>query len=67
MAGALDIRLAGPVSYDGEVHEKPWIGTGGAANAGAIRRGLRIYRRACAMLWAIAILWAAAWGIPWLG
>ena len=67
MAGTLGIRLAGPVSYDGKLHDKPWIGTGGAANASTIRRGLRIYRRACAMLWAIAILWVAAWGTPWLG
>ena len=26
MAGALGVRLAGPASYFGEVHQKPWIG-----------------------------------------
>ena len=28
MAGALNIRLGGPASYFGQIHEKPWIGTG---------------------------------------
>jgi adenosylcobinamide-phosphate synthase len=28
IAGALDLKLAGPVSYDGEIHEKPWLGHG---------------------------------------
>lgn len=28
VAGALELKLAGPVSYDGEIHEKPWLGNG---------------------------------------
>lgn len=61
MAGALDLRLAGPVSYDGEAHNKPWIGSGRMdAGAGDIRQALIIYRRACALLWLIAggVAWA---------
>lgn len=55
MAGALGLRLAGPVSYDGETHDKPWIGTGReAADAADIRRALAVYRRACLLLWAVA-------------
>lgn len=60
MAGALDIRLAGPVSYDGAVSAKPWIGNGRAqASADDIDRALGIYRRACLLLWLIA--GGAAW------
>ena len=60
MAGALGLRLAGPVSYDGEVHAKLWIGDGRAdAGAADISRALTLYLRACALLWLIA--GAAAW------
>ncbi|NML10606.1 cobalamin biosynthesis protein CobD [Sphingobium sp. AR-3-1] len=55
MAGALGLRLAGPVSYDGEAHDKPWIGTGRkTADAADIRRALAVYRRACLLLWVVA-------------
>ncbi|MEC3909816.1 adenosylcobinamide-phosphate synthase CbiB [Sphingobium sp. CR2-8] len=57
MAGALGLRLAGPVAYDGVVHAKPWIGDGRAsANSDDIRRALRLYRRACLILWLVAAL-----------
>lgn len=61
MAGALGLRLAGPIAYDGAVHDKPWIGDGrGNANAGDIARALRLYVRACLLLWGIAgiVAWA---------
>lgn len=61
MAGALGLRLAGPVAYDGVLHDKPWIGDGRAeAKAGDIRRALQVYVRACLILWVIAgsIAWA---------
>ena len=62
MAGALGLRLAGPVSYDGLAHDKAWIGNGRAeADAGDVRRALRVYLRACLSLWLIAggiALWA---------
>ncbi len=61
MAGALGIGLAGPIAYDGVVHDKPWIGEGArAAGADDIRRALAIYIRACLCLWAIA------GGVAWL-
>jgi adenosylcobinamide-phosphate synthase len=60
MAGALDLALAGPVSYDGVTHAKDWIGSGRRdAGAADVRRALRIYVRACLLLWAIvaALTW----------
>jgi len=61
MAGALGLRLAGPVSYDGEARAKPWIGDGRAeAKADDLSRALNLYLRACAALWVIAgvVAWA---------
>lgn len=61
MAGALGLRLAGTVAYDGVAHAKPWIGDGRAdAGAGDIRRALRLYVRAC------LILWLVAGGLAWV-
>jgi adenosylcobinamide-phosphate synthase len=62
MAGALGLRLAGPIAYDGHVQDKPWIGAG-RADAGAkdIRRALGVDRRACLLLWGIA--GGAAWAL----
>jgi len=61
MAGALGLRLAGPLGYDGIVHLKPWIGDGRPdANATDITRALALYRRACLALWLIA------GGVAWL-
>jgi len=55
MAGALGLRLAGPIAYDGAVQDKAWIGDGREdADATDIVRALRIYRRACLGLWLIA-------------
>lgn len=60
MAGALGVRLAGPIAYDGAVAVKPWIGDGRAdLDAHDIARALTIYRRACLMLWLVA--GAVAW------
>jgi adenosylcobinamide-phosphate synthase len=48
MAGALNLRLAGPRVYHGEVVADSWMGEGRAeATADDIRRGLSLYRRAC--------------------
>jgi adenosylcobinamide-phosphate synthase len=60
MAGALGLRLAGPRIY-GEVRvEDGWMGDGRAnASAADIRRALRLYRRACGLLWGLAGLGAA--------
>lgn len=62
MAGALGVRLAGPIAYDGIAGPKPWIGEGGReVNPADIRRALRIYQRACLILWIIA--WGLAWAL----
>jgi adenosylcobinamide-phosphate synthase len=61
MAGALGVRLGGPVSYDGALADKPWLGQGGSADGAALHRALALYRRACAGLWIMTM------GIVWLG
>ncbi|MGC6329263.1 adenosylcobinamide-phosphate synthase CbiB [Rhizorhabdus sp. FW153] len=59
MAGALGLRLAGPLRYDGQLLDKPWIGDGRSdATAADIRRALSLYARACGLLWIIAGGWA---------
>ena len=60
MAGVLGVRIAGPVSYDGAMQDKPWIGDGPAPDGASLDRALRVYLRACLLLWAIA------GGIAWL-
>ncbi len=58
MAGALGLRLAGPRRYAGHVVEDHWMGDGGAeATAADIEAGLRLYRRALALLWLLAVGW----------
>ncbi|OCC24183.1 cobalamin biosynthesis protein CobD [Croceicoccus estronivorus] len=55
MAGALGLRIAGPVSYDGAWEDKSWIGTGSnQAGPHDIDCALRIYLRACAGLWIVS-------------
>jgi len=55
MAGALGLRLAGPIAYDGVVTAKPYIGDGRRdVTATDLRAALGIYRRACILLLVIA-------------
>jgi len=55
MAGALALRLAGPRIYGDVTVEDGWMGDGRAqATAADIRRALRLYRRACGLLWGLA-------------
>jgi adenosylcobinamide-phosphate synthase len=51
MAGALGVRLGGPATYDGVVHERPVFGTGPTPAVSDLARGLRIYVIACGLLW----------------
>jgi adenosylcobinamide-phosphate synthase len=51
MAGALRIRLGGPATYDGVLHERPVFGAGHAPGVAELRRGLRLYVVACGLLW----------------
>lgn len=66
MAGALGLRLAGPIAYDGILSDKLWIGEGDRpARTEDIWRGLGIYARACLCLWFMAagIAGGAAWAL----
>lgn len=60
MAGALDLKLGGPVVYDGVRHPKPWIGSGRAdLNSADILAALGLYRRACVLL--LVVIGGLAW------
>lgn len=66
MAGALQVRLAGPIAYEGVLAAKPWIGEGGRdAGIADLATALTIYRRACVVL-ACVILGVIAMGTAWL-
>lgn len=53
MAGALGVRLAGPIRYDGILRDKAWIGDGPLAGVGDLGRALGLYRRACVMVFVV--------------
>ena len=56
-AGALDLALAGPRRYDGEVVDDPWLGDGRArATVADIGRALRLYMMACVAQAALLLL-----------
>jgi adenosylcobinamide-phosphate synthase len=59
VAGGLDLALAGPRRYPGEVVEAPWIGSGRArATAADIRRALRVMVAGCLLLSGLVlVLW----------
>lgn len=59
MAGALRIRLGGPATYDGVLHERPIIGEGRPPVAADLSRGLGLYVVACGMVWFLAAF------VPW--
>ncbi len=61
MAGALGVRLGGPASYDGVVHNRPVFGEGPAPRPADLKRGLRLYLRACAALVLALVVGALAW------
>lgn len=61
MAGALGVRLGGPVAYEGVMTERPTFGDGPAPTAADLRRALGIYRRACGLLWAAAAVGGRVW------
>lgn len=58
-AGALGLRLNGPKRYWGELRPDAWMGDGRAeATSADVRRALALYRRAWALLLALALLGA---------
>ena len=61
MAGGLGLRLAGPRVYHGEVVDDAWMGRGRTdADAGDIKRALRLYRTACAIQALVVVALALA-------
>lgn len=61
MAGALKLQLGGPAAYDGVVADRPTFGEGDRPDVRDLARGLKIYVRACGLLW----LWLAIGGLAW--
>lgn len=60
MAGALNVRLAGPLHYEGVLTSKPWIGDGEDANVHKMRKAQMVYIKACMLAWVFA------GGVEWL-
>lgn len=57
MAGALDIRLSGPRSYEGEATEDAWVGLGNPdLTPQDIDRALQLFWWACGVLMALVLL-----------
>jgi len=55
LAGALNVQLGGVATYDGVPTDRPTFGDGASPTAQHLERGLRLYRRACALLWLIPL------------
>jgi adenosylcobinamide-phosphate synthase len=64
MAGVLGRQLGGPVSYGGDSALRAIIGDGPRPDADDLARALVIWRRACGLLWALAVIVAGS--ILWL-
>lgn len=61
MAGALGVRLGGPVAYEGIMTNRPVFGEGPSPTAVDLRRALKIYVRACGLLWVAVAVGARRW------
>ena len=61
MAGALGVRLGGPVAYEGVMTDRPVFGEGLEPTAADLRRALNIYVRACGLLWAAVAIGGRVW------
>ena len=51
MAGVLGVTLGGGASYDGEWIARQTLGRGARPGTGDLRRAMRVYLRACLLLW----------------
>ena len=61
MAGALDLKLAGPRVYGDVAVDDAWMGDGRtAATVADVRAALSLYRIACGILWGVAAVAALA-------
>jgi adenosylcobinamide-phosphate synthase len=63
LAGGLSVRLGGPAHYDGVLHDRAIFGDGRLPQTADLRRGLRIYVRACALLWLTMLSIALSIGV----
>jgi adenosylcobinamide-phosphate synthase len=63
MAGALGVQLGGDAVYDGVRTARPTFGDGPRPTAADLERGLRLYRRACLLLWLIPLTIPLAIGL----
>jgi adenosylcobinamide-phosphate synthase len=63
LAGALGVRLGGAAFYDGVLHTRPYFGDGEPPQPADVPRALRLYVRACALLWLVLAL---AWWVSCL-
>lgn len=61
MAGALRVRLGGPVRYDGVMTDRPVFGDWAPPSAHDLKRGLKVYGVACALLLMLLIAGGFAW------
>lgn len=61
MAGALRVRLGGTVRYDGEAARRPDFGDWAPPRTHDLRRGLRVYGLACALLMLLLIAGGLVW------
>jgi len=61
MAGALRVRLGGPVRYDGVVNHRPDFGDWAPPRAHDLRRGMRVYGVACGLLMLLLITGGFVW------
>lgn len=53
MAGALGVTLGGAATYEGVEHPRPFFGDGPRPSAMDLRRALRLYINACALMWCL--------------
>jgi adenosylcobinamide-phosphate synthase len=61
MAGALGVKLGGPVSYDRVVADSPYMGDGSRPGPQDLAHGLSLYRRCLAVLAAFLLIGGLAW------
>jgi adenosylcobinamide-phosphate synthase len=61
MAGALKVQLGGVAIYDGVAHERATFGRGDLPGTRELAAGMRIYLKACGLLWAIAAAMTVVW------
>jgi adenosylcobinamide-phosphate synthase len=61
MAGALGVRVGGPVRYDGVMTERPTFGDGRPPTAADLARGLSLYLRCIAVVAGLLLFVGVAW------